>query len=312
MEKFKIKSIDEFDLDFVAKYNEPKAEDAPEETDNVLSIDALVPEEESVTVQPESNPLDMPQTMVITPPEAEIPPQANAPIPPQPVAPQPMQAPKENKKSEKAKQSGLAITGKIIATILLVSTVVVFIMGCFVSVFIDNHNLNLGISLNTVNADTMNSSGADAETIVSKGDMIISTKPDSIEYFDILNGAKRNGESVLISYSSYPGDENSYSDIYLVKDVLSTSEENAVLIAANLTTPAPGYQSIEINTNDGSFHGIVKIYAPKLGGILHFASSGLNAVLVCLMFILIAAFWCLVLVLIDNQRYKSKKAKSKK
>ncbi len=307
MEKFRIKSIDEFDLDFVNKYNEQKsdAEPAPAEPDLDLNLDALIPEEESTAVQPISDSADAPSDEVIIPPAEEN-------VPPQVIPAQPVHPPEDKNKPKKAKQSGLAITGKIIATILLVSTVVVFIFGCFVSVFIDNSSLDLGISLKTVNADTMNSSGIDAETIVSKGDMIISTKPDSIEYLNILNEAKSNNESILISYSSYPGDENSYSDVYLVKDVLSTSDTNAVLVAANLTTPAPGYQAVEINTSDKSYHGIVKFYAPKLGGILHFASSGLNAVLVCFLFILVAAFWCLVLILIDNQRYKTKKAKTKK
>lgn len=307
MEKFKIKSIEEFDVDFVAKFNQPAADVTESETDRNINLDDLAPE---TTSDNAATQILFENTQPETLPEYSEQPQA-APVPPQapPVPPQPEKKAEEQKKPEKAKQSGLAITGKIIATILLVATVITFIFGCFVSVFLDNNNLDIGFTLTTVNADTKNSSADDAVTIVSKGDMVLSSKPDPIKYFDILNETKLSGESLLISYSSNPADENSFSDIYYVKEVISATESGAVLSATNLTSPAPGYQSIEISTDDKSYHGVVKLYAPAIGGILHFASD--YAILVCILFILMAAFWCLVLVLIDNQRNKTKKTKEK-
>lgn len=308
MEKFKIKSIDEFDVDFVANYNKP-AENVPEaEVDSNINIDDIAPE---TTSEDAATQILFDNTQADTTFEnlaqQQTPPQA--PVAVNPVPQQPAKKPEEKKKPEKAKQSGLAITGKIIATILLVATVVTFIFGCFVSVFLDNNNLDIGFSFTTVNADTKNSAAEDAEIIVSKGDMILSAKPDANEYFDIVNEAKLNGESVFVSYSSNPTDENSYSDLYYVKEVVSVTDSNAVLSVVNLTSPAPGYESVEISSEDKSYHGVVKIYAPVLGGILHFASD--YSILVCILFILMAAFWCLVLVLIDNQRNKTKKSKEK-
>lgn len=304
MEKFKIKSIEEFDVDFVAKFNQPAADVPEAEINNDINLDDLAPE-----TQPDI--ADAPVISENEQPEApaEISVQPQTPPPAEPVSPQPVKKPEEKKKPEKVKQSGLAITGKVIATILLVATVITFIFGCFISVFLDNSNLDIGFSFTTVNADTMNSAGDDAQAIVSKGDMILSTKPKPNEYYDILSEAQLNGDSLLISYSSDPANENSYSDVYYVKEVISATESGAVLSATNLTSPAPGYQSIEISTDDKSYHGIVKLYAPAIGGILHFASD--YAILVCILFILMAAFWCLVLVLIDNQRNKPKKEKAK-
>jgi len=304
MEKFKIKSIEEFDVDFVAKYNQPAAVVPEAEIDSNINIDDLAPK-----TQPDNETVQV--VFENTQPESPVPSPAQQQIPRQtvPVQPKPENKSDAKKKPEKAKQSGLAIAGKVIATILLAATVVTFIFGCFVSVFLDNNNLDIGISLTTVNADTMNSAGDNAVTIVSKGDMILSTKPDANEYFDILNEAKLNDESLLITYSSDPTNENSYSDVYYVKEVIYATESSAVLSATNLTSPAPGYQSIEISSDDKSYHGVIKLYAPALGGILHFASD--YAILVCILFILMAAFWCLVLVLIDNQRNKTKKTKEK-
>ena len=51
-------------------------------------------------------------------------------------------------------------------------------------------------------------------------------------------------------------------------------------------------------------YGIVTNYIPVLGGLLHFAMD--NVILVCILFVLLAALWCLILVLIENKKPKTK------
>lgn len=306
MEKFKIKNIEEFDLDFVAKYNKPAAEDPAADLDNDLKTDDI-PEAETQTDNNDTQILfDEPQPAV----PYDIPAQQQTPTQVAPLHPQPA----EKSKPEKVKQSGLAITGKVIATIMLAVTVITFVFGCFVSVFLDNDSLDIGININTVNSDTSIRTIEDNQEkdilIFSKGDLVISKKEDNLKYVDIFNEAKNGTESKLIylTYSTNPENKDTYSDIYRLTGVTSTSESNAVLTATNLSSG--NYETIEINTDNKNYHGVVtSIYVPLLGGILHFAND--YAILVCILFILMAAFWCLVLVLIDNQRNKTKKTKEK-
>ena len=55
---------------------------------------------------------------------------------------------------------------------------------------------------------------------------------------------------------------------------------------------------------DSETFGIVKFYIPFVGGIILFAIN--NAILVCALFVLMAAFWCLLLVLIEKNSKKNK------
>lgn len=298
MEKFKIKSIDEFDVDFVAKYNQPAAVVPEAETDSNINIDDIAPETQAenpeIIAQSEAPVVAQPQAVPQNPP---------APV-------QPEKKDEKKKKPEKVKQSGLAITGKVIATILLVATVVTFVFGCFTSVFLDNSALDLGISISTVNSDTKINSVSEEVQIFSKGDLVISKKEDNLKYAEIFNEASYGEDAKLIylTYTTVPDNEEYYSDVYRLTGVTSSSESNTVLTAVNLSSG--NYEAIEINTDSKDFHGLVtSFYIPMLGGILHFAND--YAILVCILFILMAAFWCLILILIDNQRGKSKKSKSK-
>lgn len=279
MDNFKIKSIDEFDLDFVAKYNEknnneissvsngPIPEIAKEENEEAFNYFSPVAENE----QP------------ISPAQNEETPQPYSPFGATFNNPDSF-----NNEPAKVKQSALAVVGKVISIILLSATIIVFVLGCFVTIFLDNHGSDLfGICFNTVSTDTYDSKG---ELIVSKGDLIISQKADASEYV----------AGKMIAVKSNSAGEGYYSDVYVITSVLSVSDTSAEITAINLASP--GVTSTL--TSEGTY-GIVSSYLPALGTILHFTMD--NAVLICILFVLLSAMWCLILVLIENQR--SKKAK---
>ncbi len=281
MDNFKIRSIDEFDFDFVAKLNENK-------NNEIESVSTNGP----ITEIAKDNSAENNFTYFNPQEQNEVP--NETPLSPaQPVAPSAIYTPDEpmveTAKPQKEKQSGGAIAGKIISVILLAATIVVFVLGCFVTIFLDNHGSDLfGYTFNTVSSDTYDSKGTH---VVSKGDLIIAKKADASEYLP--------GELVAVK-SDYIG-ENYYSDVHVITFVNSVYESDAEITTVNLAESGMGTETISSNDT----YGIVKSKITALGTILHFAMD--NAILVCVMFVLLAAMWCLVLVLIENKKVKTNK-----
>lgn len=303
MDNFKIKSIEEFDLDFVAKYNEQKNNEI-----SSVSSDGPIPEitkdeaefenAENVNVsffnnaETDEEPVQNFNSVVQDQDSSAFSP---APIDTYPQAYSPVGAPDANtpayeNEPAKTKQSGAAIAGKVISIILLAATIIVFVLGCFVTIFLDNNGSDLfGICFNTVSTDTYDSSG---NLIVSKGDMIISQKAETGEFV--------SGKMIAVK-SAMAGEEN-LSDIHVINSVMSVSGTNAQLTTTNLASPAAGLSTVMSEES----YGIVTSYIPALGTVLHFAMD--NAILICILFVLLAALWCLILVLIENQRNKKVKS----
>lgn len=191
----------------------------------------------------------------------------------------------EDNKKEKNNKGYLA--GKIISIIMLTVTVIIFLAGCFTSIFINNNGLDIkGICFNSQVEEVKV-----GDDTIRKGDLIISKKISGEEYKESLNlpvalpvGGVEN-EGCVINYI--------YSVTPLIDDEVS------------IQTYHP--ETNEINAEkfaDSETFGIVKFYIPFLGGIILFALN--NAILVCALFVLLAAFWCLLLVLVEKNSKKNK------
>lgn len=306
MEQFKLKSIDELDLEFVNKANEQS------KNDTVSTSDSLIPEiiktspeteEEPATYFESSEPdFSANEDPVFTPApqdDEETAPRPLVPIGQNPVSYSPVGAPDETvseddfadydteEAPQNAKKGGAALAGKIISIVMLAATIVVFILGCFVTIFLDNNGSDIaGYCFNTMSSDIYDTNG---ETMVSKGDLIISVKAETSDY---VSGKMIAVPSVI---------EEDRCDIHVISYTNSITGDNAELITTDITS-ATSYSATVMSS---SCYGIVSSYIPVLGGLLHFAME--NAILVCVLFILLAALWCLILVLIENKKPKTKK-----
>lgn len=187
--------------------------------------------------------------------------------------------------TQKKKNNGGYLAGKIVSVVMLCVTAVTFLLGCFVSVFLNNNGLDIGgICFNnqtreiTVGSDT-----------IKENSLIISKNIDSSEYIDNLN------KPVAVPVDS---GRTAGCDIMFLYSV-GTASENDVEI--EVYDPMTNEISNESYLASECF-GIVTHYIPAVGGILLFAIN--NAVLVCALFVLLAAFWCLLLVLIEKNAKK--------
>lgn len=313
MDEFKILSIEELDAEFVNKLRIKKV--APVQKTESLIPELIKPENEvysnsddSVDIKSKFSVLDnygdsesdrpdyKPQT------EEEKKPRPIIPIgqisssysPDGPVTDIPQNNiireedfDKEDDTSNKEKKSKSPVAGKIVSIIMLVLTVVIFLLGCLISIFINNNGLDIkGICFNSQVEDIK--IGDDK---IREGDLIISQKISAEEYKSSLNlpvalpveGVGNEGCIIEYVYSVQP----------LIDDEVS------------IQTYHPETNEIKENKYaDSETFGIVKFYIPLVGGIILFAIN--NAVLVCALFVLLAAFWCLLLVLIEKNSKRNK------
>ncbi len=302
MEQFKLKSIEEFDNEFVAKI---RAEKAAEKNSVIPEISKEEPAVVFAETQPEKyfNKAETNAAFEPKPVETEVKPRPLTPIGQNPISYAPV-APEAKEESEenagesldfsdgnygevyvepddtqKASKGNLAV--KIISIVLLCATVLTFVFGCFISVFLDNNGTSLGNTcFNTMSQDIENLG-------VSKGDLIISTKPDSP--FDY-----QAGDLIAV-----PATDSTGCDINSVDSVSQLTLETANI---NATAISNGYGYQNTVTSD-SCYGIVSFYIPVLGGLLNFAME--NVVLVCVLFVLLSALWCLILVMAERKPKKN-------
>ena len=308
MEQFKLKSIDELDLEFVSQTRSKPVGSAAEHKSLIPEISKEKPAEKQA--EPEqplyfSKSYAPAETATYAPKPSEPAKKARPLVPiGQSVSsytPEGIGADNEEdldfskgnygeariETQEKAKLGKGALAGKIISIVLLVSTVIVFVLGCFVSVFLDNNGSDIGgICFNTM--------GQDIETLgVSEGDLIISKKAEIGEY--------TSGALIAVPRPNGVG-----CDIQSVSYVNSVSDTDAELATTAMVNGVGYSNTIMVS----SCYGIVSSYVPALGGLLSFAMQ--NAILVCVLFVLLAAFWCLILVLIGRSAKAEKEPKEPK
>ena len=297
MEQFKLKSIEEFDIDFVAMLNEQAEakEELHTQTEATLPVsDGEKTAENSyfkktatdLNVEPEFVPA--PQEEVVKTPRPLVPIGQNSAYSPVGAPAEPISeddfGEDEDEKPAKQKSSPGVLAGRIIAIVLLAATIIVFILGCFVTVFLDNGGSDIGgFTLNTISADVIDSAG---EKILSKGDLVIAKKVEPNEY---------TSGSMIAVPSAF---ENGRCDVHIVNSVNSYYSENAEISTTDITTS----HSYVATVMAAESYGIVNSYIPVLGGLLHFAMD--NLILVCVLFVLLAALWCLILVLMENKNPK--------
>ena len=299
MEQFKLKSIDELDLEFISATRGQTASVTKESKSIIPEISKNEPEKEteSATQHYFKAPAVAPaqENPIYTPagePEVKKP-RPLVPIGQKPSPYAPVGATEENQEEEildfsdanygeamieekpaKAKASGGVLAGKIISIIMLCATVITFILGCFVTIFLDNSGTNIGgICFNTMSQD-IDVLG------VSEGDLIISKKLNSNEY--------EYGNLIAVPASGISG-----CDIQTVTNVSVYSDTDSTLTVSPVSNPSYTY-TVQAST----CYGVISSYIPVLGSILNFAMD--NAILVCLLFVLLSAFWCLILVLMER------------
>lgn len=310
MEQFKLKSIDELDIEFVSKSREQAAPSA-NRAEPKASLIPEISKKESVKrsdetigaqyFQKKAEPVD--EIPIYKPDEVGQAPKKARPLVPIGQNP-PSYIPQTANRQEQEdldfskgnygeakveqktakKVSGGALAGKIISIVLLAATVLTFVLGCFVTIFLDNNGSSIGgICFNTM--------GQDIESLnVSEGDLIISKKVEISKY-------------LTDSLIAVPSSNLNGCDIQSIQSVNAFSTDDAEITTVAMQNGI-GYQNTVMAS---SSYGIVTSYIPSLGNVLRFAMD--NAILVCILFILLAAFWCLLLVLIEKQ---SKSAKTKK
>lgn len=298
MDNFKIKSMDEFDLDFVTRIREQNQ--AAENADSGSLIPEIIKDE-----LPEDNAennvnsyFKINDSAFDDDAEYEPAPKEETEKTPRPLVPissaySPVGAPRQpiseddfgddDDAETKGKKGVGALIGKIVSIVLLAATIVVFILGCFVTVFLDNNGSDIGgICFNTVSADVYDD---DSTLILSKGDLVISKKVENISEYT-------SGMMIAVPSAAEAGK----CDVHIVQYANGMD-----IVTSDITSPYASYSS---TVPSDSCYGVVNSYIPVLGGLLHFAMD--NAVLVCVLFILLAALWCLILVLIENKKPKTK------
>ena len=308
MEEFRLKSIDEFDELYIA---ERKKKEAP-----AASESSLIPKmEEPAEIDIFSEPADtgaaetpaapsgdsipgfapvgaVPSPRAVAAPPAPLydsPKMSQTDVQPFGYKPQRAQAPtipgeEEYEDDEpETKQSAGAYVGKAIAVIMIVLTVLVFIFGCFITVFLDTSR---SLGKYTLSTQSVDIPGDVVSGNISKGDMIVSEKIDIDSYAD--------KDFVAVPSADAPG-----CDIAVFKNV-ETSEDGQKYLSLNMTSNLNGRPQ---GYMADAVYGRVKFYVPKLAGLLGFALS--NSVLFILLFIAFVLIWSLVIVFIEmSQKMK--------
>lgn len=305
MEQFKLKSIEELDIDFVTKAREqsaPKDVDIPQPLETAVEFSSKVKNTDSYFSVPAQN-LNVEPTYTPQPEKQTKKPRPLVPIGQNNSGYSPVGAPKENQPevpfipsinygetetavdNNKKKSTG-AFIGKIVSIVLLAATVVVFVLGCFVSIFLDNGGSNIGgLCFNTMSGD-LNVTGVSP---VSEGDLIISKKIEPADY--------AVGDMIAVPSATTDG-----CDIHIINSISNAGFDDAEFVTSDITNSNQFPSTIMASTG----YGIVSSYIPVLGKLLSFAIE--NAILVCILFVLLAAFWCLLLVLLEKTNSKTPKS----
>lgn len=296
MEQFKLKSIEEFDNEFVAKI---RAEKAAEKSSVIPEISKEEPAVVFSSAQPTKyfNKSEENKPFEPQPAETPVKPRPLTPIGQNsvsyaPVAPAAVEEEKDPgedldfsdgnygevyvEPEVKARKSKGTLALKIISIVMLCITVLTFVFGCFISIFLDNK----GVSLGSVCFSTMSQ---DIESLgVSKGDLIISKKLDAFEY--------QSGDLIAV-----PASDSTGCDINSVSGVSQLTADTSSLSTTAISN-GYGYSS---TVSSEECYGVVSFYIPAIGGLLSFAME--NLVLVCVLFILLSALWCLILVMVEKK-----------
>ncbi len=199
----------------------------------------------------------------------------------------------EEELTDKKKRSGKgALALKIISIVFLSVTIISFLLGCLVSVFLNNNGIQLAdYCFNSQVRDVTFETDA-GKTTVNEGALIISKPLKANEY----------ETNMIVSVLASDESGNEKCEIFSIGTIIQINND---VVEFELIAPDSG--AIIGHTTSADCYGLVEYYIPVIGGIISFSiSSAVNAVLVCALFILIAAFWFLLLVLSEKKLKASK------
>ncbi len=281
MEQFKLRSIDQFDMDFIelikSEITEEQEFEAAPEIENEPQVFTSEPENEPEDISSVS---DYDENVSEEPEEKTENPFANGLF-----GAIDDDDDGDEDDTPKGKLVGILIA-KIVSLVLLAATVLMFISGCFVSIFLDNNGTNIaGYCFNTLSKDVK-------QLEISKGALIISKKAEmnDINSQDIISVPAANNESGC--------------DVQIVDHTYQNGSENVIFTIAS--DENYGFQS---SVDHNRCYGKVIRYIPAVGAMISFAME--NAILVCVLFILLAALWCLLLIVLEKRHMELKKLYNK-
>ena len=211
MDEFKILSIEELDAEFVTKLRIKKAVAQPKPESLIPEIikpdnEVFSDSSEEATIKNKFSVLDkygdsesdrpdyMPQTEEEKKPRPIIPiGQISSSFSPEgPVTDIPQnkiirEEDFEVEETEKREKSGKGvIVGKILCVLMLIITVIVFLAGCLISIFLNNNGLDIkGICFNSQVEEIKI-----GEDTIKEGDLVISQKISGEEFVKIFEGKK--------------------------------------------------------------------------------------------------------------------------
>lgn len=310
MDEFKLRSINEFDEDFAAEVKalraakvSPAVPPVPQQKKETLIPEMSKPAiEEPVEIDFfSSDPVTAPAA-----PAAPVPPAApiTPAVPPvslyktektdsssvKPFVYEPQKFEDDDdddyyKNTETKDRTKLFFAGKIVSIVMLALTLLLFIFGCFITIFYDNKDSSAAgytfSSLAKDNAAISSSKNGDPE---KAGALIVSKKVKSEDY--------KSGDLIAV-----PADEAG-CDIYQVVSISNETSEGFDLIVVD--TNSDSTASLTVASED--IFGKAVYSLGGLGKLVGFATS--NLVLVCILFLLLAAFWCILIVLIEKIQAK--------
>jgi len=294
MDGFKLKSIDKFDLDFINNVRvETKSE--PVQSD-------LIPQMETTEIQNEETVFEetREENTYFSETETEEKPKTPRPLTPigqkaspyvstdsaEAYSPEIILSEDDFDVEETTVRTGSKgiLAGKIISIIMLCVTVVVFLLGCFTATFLDTFEIG-GTNISTLCSDV-------DVLKLSQGDLLISKVHAPNEY--AVNSF------VVVPEEFYNGTETQNLATIGKVTAITPYADSANIEVINLTT-----ENVETFTAE-ECKGEILFYIPLLAGVLNFALQASNAILVCALFVLLAAFWCLLLVLLSKATKKNK------
>lgn len=295
MEQFKLRNIEEFDRDFVQTLQSRKAQPAPEAPAQPILPDQMQDISSGMNLPPLDPtepagarplvPIGQKNT-IYDPLGGDYPDTSDtvAPISEEDFDP----------RKQKVKTKPGILVGKIITIILLVATIVAFVLGCFVSIFLDNNGSDVaGFCFNEMSRDIQIESDGQVIQTIPQGALVISKKQaaDTYEMYDfiVVPAATTGCDIQVISGIENLGGSTRFS----------TSPIGAGYGATNFIDSEQCY-------------GEVTFYIPVLGHLINMAiADTVQMIITCAIFIIFAVVCCAVLVLLESANKKAKK-KSKK
>lgn len=189
------------------------------------------------------------------------------------------------KNSEAKDRSGLFLAGKIVSIVMLAVTLVVFIFGCFITIFFDNKDSSFaGYTFSALASDNAAISSSKNGKAEKGGALIVSKKVEAADY--------ASGDLIAV-----PADETG-CDIYQVVSICNETKDGFDLVVVDTNSDS----TASLNVASEDIFGKAVYSLGGLGKLVSFATS--NAVLVCILFLLLAAFWCILIVLIEKIQAK--------